>query len=124
MDDIILVMQDTQGFVSSPSVLEYIVSRLSPVLQLKKKKNKTSLIFQRDYLGDSGVEFVGEKQKVFLLEGDTGISLIDSIYQEIRNRSSEWRALPDMPENAEKLGNDLIAVQEIRIQKARVVPLR
>jgi hypothetical protein len=109
VDDILLVMEDKRGFENAQSVLDFVVKRLEPILQFEQSNQGISIGFQRDYLGDSSVVFTGEKQKVFLLEGVTGMSLIDSIDQEIRNRASEWRALPEMPENAEELGSGLIS---------------
>ncbi len=109
VDDILLVLEDKQGFRSSREVWKYVCRKTGKVLKLATAGEEPAIEFKRRYLGKSQIRLVGSKQKVFLLEGVTGKALVKSIARQIRERASEWRALPDRPARPDALAADLVS---------------
>ena len=111
VDDIILVMEDGCGFNSPQDVWEWLFARSSNLLNWKDAK-KEAISFHPEYLKDSKIIFANKKNKVFLLEGSTGLTMVDSLAKEIHERASEWRALPNLPKNADHIATDLVAAAQ------------
>jgi hypothetical protein len=105
VDDILLVMENTRNFQREKDVWDFISDRVRP---LKSGDEPNELKLELPYLGEGEIVFVGDKQKVFILEGDTGKAIVETIDRQIRERNSEWRALPDIPEREEALAADLL----------------
>jgi predicted amidohydrolase len=67
---------------------------------------------------------------VFVLEGETGNALVNSLEREIKERSSEWRALPDLPDNSEDIATALLSATQKdgesadNLRKADVLSMR
>ena len=72
--------------------------------------------FQPDYFRQgttkSRICFANSKNKVFILAGDPGKTLVDAIVRQIHQRASEWRALPRLPHEADQIGTDLLAATQ------------
>lgn len=109
VDDILLVLQDKEGFTDGAEVWRYIRRRVGSALRVKKSRGKLEVHFVRPYLGASQIVLAGDKQKVFLLEGSAGLDLVGSIERQVRSRASEWRALPDLPDTPMGLAADVVA---------------
>lgn len=109
VDDIMLVFEDKQGFQSDREVWKYIQRHVGKALRVRAPKGKLEVRFHRSYLGNGEIVFVGEKQKVFLLDGPGGIALVGSLERQVRTRASEWRALPDIPESPTGLSADIVS---------------
>jgi hypothetical protein len=109
VDDMLLVVENKSNFTSINEVWSWIFDRSNGLLNWVDKTKKEAIQFTTPYLKDCKIEFSNSKTKVFLLEGETGQSLINSLEYQIRERASEWRALPDLPANSENVSSDLVA---------------
>ena len=112
VDDLILVMDGGKQFSSTAEVWEWIFRRSGTLLDWSNKEQKKEIRFQPDYLSDNRIQFDNGKNKIFRLEGSTGLAMIGSIERNIHERASEWRALPDLPHAAEQIGTDLVAATQ------------
>lgn len=66
-----------------------------------------------DYSPESEIFLAPKKSKVFVLDDGAGLSLIEAIEHNIQSVSSEWRLLPELPENEHLTNNEfLIAGKE------------
>ena len=111
VDDILLVMENGARFRSIQALWEWLFDRADGKLSWVEEK-KEEIQFKPEYLGDSKVRFANQKNKVFLLEGETGLTLVDSIAHQIHQRASEWRALPNLPLSATHVATDLVAATQ------------
>ena len=70
------------------------------------------LSFQPKYFkkckGKSQIRFANAKNKVFMLAGEPGKTLVDAIAHQIHERASEWRAMPRLPRSPSHVGTDLL----------------
>lgn len=112
VDDLILVIDSGDQFSSATEVWEWIFSRSGTLLGWSSRKQKKEIRFQPKYLYRSRIQFDNDKNKIFKLTGPTGLAMIGSIERNIRERASEWRALPDLPHAAEQIGTDLVAATQ------------
>jgi len=111
VDDIMLVFEDTKGFTNERDVWKYIEERTA-ILQVQPEEAGGGLRLRPDYLPQSQIIFTGSKQKIFVLEGTSGSTLIETIERQVRSRTSEWRSLPHIPENEDILAADLLCALE------------
>jgi len=113
VDDIILVVEDGAALRSSEAVWDWLCQRMPGLLvkreRNKGKKRKAGYRFQPLYLEGSKVEFANGKNKTFALSGQSGLSLLTSIEKQIRNRASEWLALPELPTEGATIESDLLS---------------
>ncbi len=119
VDDIILVMENGVNFQSRDELWQWLFVRSYGKLSwVKEDEKKKGIKFNPDYLSDSQIRFANEKNKVFLLEGETGQTLINAIARQIHERASEWRALPNLPISASEIITDLVAATQQDGEKA------
>jgi hypothetical protein len=111
VDDILLVMENGANFQSTKDLWKWLFERADGKLSWLNEKNM-EIQFKPDYLNSSKVCFANKKNKVFLLEGETGQTLVDSITHQIHERASEWRALPNLPMLASHIATDLVAATQ------------
>lgn len=111
VDDVLLVLEDTEGFTSQAQVWRMLIKRTGDILQLDKDGSEHCLRLKRSYLESSDVRFAGDKQKTFLLDGESGKDLVGCIERQVRARSSEWRSLPDLPDSAVEATSDAIGAR-------------
>ncbi len=127
VDDILLVLEDTRDFGNETEVWDWIIERSGGLLE---KRGSDAVFMKVEYLGNSTIEFSGDKQKVFLLEGESGKTLVKSIERHVRERASEWRAMPDIPDAPDSLSADLASACDVdgdqadNLRKADSVSLR
>ena len=133
VDDIILVLEDTRDFKNEQEVWDWVIERCNGLLERGKglkSKDHSTIVMRAAYLGSSKIEFSGDKQKVFFLEGETGLTLIDSIERHICEQASEWRMLPNVPSSPDGLSADLALAYDTdgdgadNLRKADSVSLR
>lgn len=93
VDDIFLVLRDNGRLRNSQEVLKHL-SRRVPRLELGK--DALELALHLPYAKDSNLLFQAKKQRIFLLSGEVGADLLDTIQSKITEVSSEWRLLPDL----------------------------
>lgn len=112
VDDILLVMENGGGFRSTAELWEWLFARSSGKLGWVTGEEGKQIGFQPDYLSDSQIRFANAKNKVFILAGEPGKTLVDAIAHQIHERASEWRAMPRLPRSASHVGTDLLAATQ------------
>lgn len=98
VDDIFLVIKGNKNNTSH-KVLSQIRDSVN-FLKLRHDDNKTNLKIDLNYAKDSDLYFKEEKQKIFNLNSKHGLDLIDQISEKIREQSSEYKMLADVPETS------------------------
>lgn len=93
VDDIFLVLRDNGKMRSSQDVLKHLCRRIKP---LNAKEDLSELTLAFPYSDGCHLLFQAKKQRVFLLSGEVGADLLDTIESQIDAVSSEWRLLPDL----------------------------
>jgi hypothetical protein len=116
VDDILLVIENGANLKSADELWEWLFLRADKKLAWVKDKGAKKISFQPSYLlsgsSKSKIYFSNTKNKVFLLAGETGKTLVEAIAHEIHERASEWRALPRLPQSADHVGTDLLAATQ------------
>lgn len=111
VDDILLVMESGVSFRSTTELWEWLFARSSSKLGWADQKHK-EIGFQPAYLADSQIRFANAKNKIFMLVGESGKTLVDAIARQIHERASEWRAMPRLPHDASHVATDLLAATQ------------
>lgn len=115
VDDILLVMENGADFGSTTQLWEWLFARSEEKLGWVNKK-KQQICFKPRYLskgkGKSQIHFSNGKNKVFILAGEQGKTLVDAIAHQIHERASEWRAMPRLPRSAAHVGTDLLSATQ------------
>ncbi|WP_429091352.1 reverse transcriptase domain-containing protein [Aeromonas rivipollensis] len=112
VDDILLVMENGAGFRSTSELWEWVFARSNGKLSWVAGEESKQICFQPAYLSDSNIRFANGKNKVFMLAGEPGKTLVDAIAHQIHERASEWRAMPRLPRSASHVGTDLLAATQ------------
>ena len=109
VDDMFLVMHDTGTITNSSDLMAFLKERLGDktIFQDQPVKSKTTTkskkiaklllwnIQQGKLIqGKTQIKLQADKQKLFLLQGRSGLDLLDSIEREISMLSSEHRLMP------------------------------
>ncbi|TCS33564.1 reverse transcriptase (RNA-dependent DNA polymerase) [Acetobacter aceti NBRC 14818] len=115
VDDIMLVMENTSNFRSPNEIWEWIFSRSGNILAWNNHQNN-EIIYKPNYLDKprqkSKIKFSNKKNKIFLLSGENGKALVNSIIHQIHERTSEWRAMPWLPHSSSQVGTDLLSATQ------------
>lgn len=101
VDDIFIVLHDPGSVVNFPQLQSFIAKRTS-CFPPPKKGEEIYLQLPGDYQGKTTLLLQQSKQKVFFLEGQGGLDLLDSIESQIRSVSSERRLMPS-PDKLESM---------------------
>ncbi len=117
VDDILLVMENGSGFRSKEELWAWIFKRFDRRLEWVDGEKKNEIVsFQPTYLrqgsSQSQIYFANDKNKVFMLSGQTGKTLVEAIEHQIHERASEWRAMPRLPRSSSYVGTDLLAATQ------------
>lgn len=112
VDDIILVLENNGNFSSAKQVWEWMISQSNGLLNWLDSEKKQTVAYSTNYLKDSRIWFSNQKNKVFILEGANGLTLIESLLKGIQDRASEWRALPNLPNDPINVATDLLAATQ------------
>ncbi len=112
VDDILLVMENTSDIKSTEQFWEWIFNRpQEPGLfewESKEDPDTKCILFQPDYLKGNRIAFANSKNKLFILSGDQGTALVNAISEQINQRASEWRSLPNLPDSPGTVATDLL----------------
>ncbi|MFY0597286.1 MAG: RNA-directed DNA polymerase [Cognatishimia sp.] len=115
VDDILLIMENGSAFNSTTEIWNWLFARSDGNLDWSND-GKNNISFEPEYLKINGQEcricFANSKNKVFVMSGDTGKTLVSAIVSEIRERSSEWRAMPNLPAEASEVGSSLVVATQ------------
>jgi hypothetical protein len=130
VDDIFLVFETPNSFLNGNSILSYISKHVECIKINQIKGEQYDLRVRFNYANDSELKFAGSKQKIFSLSGKHGLDFIDQISNQIREQSSEYRLLPELPRNSVEMANKtLLASPDASLipdalRKADVVSIR
>lgn len=131
VDDLFLVLAAHEGDFGANAVTDRLASELSPLLTVKKAGDgPPSLRLNLLYARDSELVFAGPKQKIFALASAHGSDLVHHIRDQIREQSSEYRLLPEVPTTGIAMASRaLLATPDASLQvdalrKADVVSVR
>lgn len=98
VDDMFIVLRDTGNISCIDNLMALFVRGLGQRYlsqDMGESENKVWSIQQGVTIqATSQISFQSEKQKLFVLSGQTGLDLLDSIGEEIRELSSEYRLMP------------------------------
>lgn len=114
VDDILLVMENTSKIKNTYQFWDWIFNRDGgkELFKWEHKDNpkEQAILFKPDYLEtcSSRIVFTNNKNKLFVLSGAAGIALVNAISEQINQRASEWRSLPNLPDSAESVETDLL----------------
>ncbi len=129
VDDVLLVMENSSDFRSTKELWQWVFDRSFNLLCWTDEEQK-HIQFQPTYLSDSRIHFANDKNKVFLLVGEQGKRLVESIAHQIHQQASEWRALPNLPRDPARIGVDFVTVAQCdgetadNLRKADVLTMR
>ncbi|NKF26066.1 RNA-directed DNA polymerase [Pseudomonas sp. BGM005] len=116
VDDILLVMENASDIKTTEQFWEWIFSRDGGKDLLKKDKG--SILFKPDFLKKDRIAFENSKNKLFILAGSAGTALVNAISEQINQRASEWRALPDLPNSPNTVATDLLKATNLAGEQA------
>lgn len=105
VDDMFLVLHDTGSINNTDDFMAFMQERLgNDCIFLEGRKSSKRKEVKEDGLwviqqgsdvqGDSKISLQADKQKLFILHGQAGLDLLDSIEKEIYELSSEHRLMP------------------------------
>lgn len=97
VDDMFLVIRDTNTISNSQQFMEYLKERMgSEVVARRGKTDEQIWHIQQgeNFQGQTRIMLQSDKQKLFVLQGRAGLDLLDSIEKEIVELSSEHRLMP------------------------------
>ncbi len=109
VDDVMLVVDNRRALTDAASVWAWIAGRSGGLLSSIDDDGQLSHRLDLPYSPASRFLFAGDKQKVLSLKGGHGEALLESIARTAAERSSDWRLLPDLPEQSRHLQTDFIA---------------
>lgn len=110
VDDFFLVLEDAPHFTSQGELWNWVTKRASPSLRLTAEPD--GICFAPKYLKGSDVKFTNHKNRIFKLGGRTGKAVISSIRRAVYEQGSEWRSLPQLPDDENDIGTRMVvAVQ-------------
>ncbi|MFJ2480128.1 RNA-directed DNA polymerase [Pseudomonas sp. NPDC087598] len=116
VDDILLVMENASDIKNTEQFWEWIFSRDGGKDLLKKDNG--SILFKPGYLKEDRIAFENSKNKLFILAGSAGTALVNAISEQINQRASEWRSLPDLPNAPNTVATDLLKATNLAGEQA------
>lgn len=116
VDDILLVMENASDIKTTEQFWEWIFSRDGGKDLLKKDNG--SILFKPGYIKEDRIAFENSKNKLFILAGSAGTALVNAISEQINQRASEWRALPDLPNSPNTVATDLLKATNLAGEQA------
>lgn len=102
VDDIFIVLHDPGDVVNFPQLQTFIAKRTTCFPKPRRGQEEIYLQLPGGYQGKTSLLLQQSKQKVFFLEGQGGVDLLDSIESQIRSVSSERRLMPN-PDKLESM---------------------
>lgn len=105
VDDIFLVIEDNGQINNSRDFWAFLSKRI-PGLILRENDDQGPVL-NIPYGRRSYIEFGKGKEKLFMLEGSSGSSFIDSLKNTLEENSSEWKLLPDTEENLNDFAKEM-----------------
>jgi len=97
VDDMFVVLHDTGTINSTKDFMLFLQERLGSEIFSREKDSAVGtweIKLGEELQGSSKIRLQSEKQKLFILQGQAGLDLLDSIEKEIYELSSEHRLMP------------------------------
>lgn len=98
VDDMFLVLHDTGCIKDTSDFMSFLHERLGRKLIFKENVNKKNSPWKiqlgKKLQKNTQIKLQAEKQKLFILQGQAGLDLLDSIEKDIYELSSERRLMP------------------------------
>ncbi|HIF9159813.1 TPA: reverse transcriptase domain-containing protein [Photobacterium damselae] len=100
VDDIFLVFETPKDTNTGDAIISYISKKVDCIKIFRQKGEQPSLRLRFIYAQDSDLTFTASKQKIFSLSSEHGKDFINQIESQIREQSSEYRLLPEVPHSS------------------------
>lgn len=112
IDDLLIVVNDSSGLESREEVYGWLCERSDGRLKgLKSNDGKIEgFVFDPEYLAGARIEFANDKNRVLKLQGEAGKYLLARLELEVKERNSEWRSLPELPDDPLEVGASIAYV--------------
>ncbi|ASV98999.1 RNA-directed DNA polymerase [Paraburkholderia aromaticivorans] len=96
IDDMFLVLRDSGTISDASQLMKFLQNRLGKDCLFRESGDSGAWVIQQgeECQGKSLIRLQPEKQKLFVLQGQAGKDLLDSIEKEIYQLSSEHRLMP------------------------------
>jgi len=107
VDDIFLVLENKNNLKSSEDVWNYIGARVKECSFSGEFEDNPCAKFKAVFGKEDIVEFGSKKEKLFVLESESGDTFIETLKESMNENSSEWRLLPDSDEEIENLSKQI-----------------
>lgn len=130
VDDLFLVIKTPENAKSGRDILKSLANKMPSLIVKYIKGKEPDLRLKLSYASDSNLFFTARKQKIFNLSSEHGLDLVDQISSQIRAQSSEYRLLPELPDNAADmavgslLASSNASLSADALRKADVVSIR
>ncbi|CAH6944963.1 Reverse transcriptase domain-containing protein [Vibrio chagasii] len=100
VDDIFLVFETPENTNTGDTIISHISKKVDCIKISRQKGQQPSLRLRFIYAQDSDLTFTASKQKIFSLSSEHGEDFINQIESQIREQSSEYRLLPEVPHSS------------------------
>lgn len=120
VDDVLLVIEDPGSVADQRSLWNWVIGRSRNLLTVQAPAvdsedagggDRDAVYFSPTYLRRSVIAFENKKNKTFHLRGRSGHAVIESIRTTMRERSSEWRLLANVPSEVDKIETAISSVR-------------
>lgn len=113
VDDVILVLENTNHYENSIEIWQWLAKRIDglDVSCFEGGRQKT-LCYSNEVISPKkgrSLTLGADKTKIFIMDPRTGGLLLNSLERQIRLRSSEWRALPEIPEAEDAMAAKILS---------------
>lgn len=109
VDDLMIVLDATGGFGLGTPVAEWIAKRAGDAIRCT---NEGDLIFTKEFLSGSNIEFTNDKNRDYFLKGAHGAAALRSLRHAIAEQSSEWRMLQALPDDAQDVATQIVGAMQ------------
>ncbi|MBT9546705.1 MAG: RNA-directed DNA polymerase [Candidatus Sericytochromatia bacterium] len=107
VDDILLILKHESVFHSTSNLWNWIVNKSGGLLSIE---NNHKIRLKTNYLKKSNLYFSEDKTKIFMFQGESGQALAQILKQQMLEKTSEWRDLPELPDKPDEIKKDLINI--------------
>jgi hypothetical protein len=109
VDDFFIVLKDkTSAIKSSDNLWKFFETRLQ-ALHNPANAASADMIYEVPYASTSLLEFARDKEKIFILEGESADILVDKLAKDLEEHSSEWKLLPDAEDELDELSKGIVS---------------
>lgn len=130
VDDLFIVLKTDRSFKDSESILRFFTKKIKNLKLTRCNKKIDGLRIRFEYASDCDLKLSSKKQKIFQLSSQHGLDLVNQISSQIREQSSEYRMLPNLPSSSTKmaektlLANSDSSLTADALRKADVISIR